>query len=544
MNKISLAVILLIVSLITAGCNSAAFSNDPTGTGLFGGRYVYGIAGEPTTLNPIYSTDSNTSGITNMIYDSLLSIDENLEVAGELADSWNISQDGKVITFNLKQNVKWHDGEEFNSEDVKFTYDVVMHPDYSGVRAKDLKYVEKVVAPNEHVIELHLSQIDVPLLTKLAGSGLGIIPKHVFSDTPVKDLKEHDSSWEPVGTGPYKFVEYAPGQHTVLTANTDYHGEGPYIETVMVKTYQDNQVLLAAFENGDVDYIEEIPVNDIDHVQNVLGDSAVFKEAPHNGYYYIGLKQNHPILGDLKVRQALMYALDRETIINTVFQGYGTVINSHSVPFSWAYSDDVTDYQQHAEKAVSLLEEAGWDQLNSEGIRLNSQGEKLSFVMVSASGNEDKANVIALVTEQWKAVGVEVVVEYYERSVLFSKYLDVGKFEAYMWGWNLSLDPDCYLQFHTESGLDENGVLQGFNDVEYSNQQVDQLLVAGRLTYDQQERQDIYAQIQKILNQELPYVFLYTTNRVKGMSNKVKNVVWSPLEPIQINKWHIDPAHR
>ncbi|QOR34367.1 hypothetical protein IMX26_12820 [Clostridium sp. 'deep sea'] len=545
MKKYGFLICLLIVSVLAAGCNSASGPiNNPSDTNgpVFGGQYTYGITGEPTTLNPIFSTDSATSGITNLVYDSLLTIDENLEVASELATDWTISEDNKVLTFNLKQDVKWHDGEKFTAEDVKYTYDVVMHDDYTGVRAKDLKYVEKVEATSEYVVKIYLKQVDAPLMTKLAGSALGILPKHIFENTAVKDLKEHVNSWNPIGTGPYKFVEYKPGQHTILTANTEYYGDGPYIETIMVKTYQDTQVLLAAFENGDVDYIDEIPVNDIEHVKSSLKDTVEFKEGPQNRYNYIGLKQNHPILGDLKVRQALMYALDRDTIINTVFKGYGTVVNSHGVPFSWAYSDDVNKYEQNKDKAISLLEEAGWDKVGSDGIRVNNKGDKLTFVMVSATGNEDISNVISMIDEQWKAIGIDVVVEYYERSVLFSKYLDVGKFEAYMWGWNLGVDPDSYLMFHSDCALDENGVLQGFNDVEYKNDDIDTWLVDGRKTFDIEQRKAIYAKISKKLNEELPYVFLYTNNLVKGMNNKVKNVVWSPLEPIKINKWYIDPA--
>ena len=546
MKKYTLLICLLIISVLVVGCNSATGPVDNPGENgkpVFGGQYTYGVTGEPTTLNPIFSTDTVTSGITNLIYDSLLKFNDKLEVEGELATDWTISDDGKVLSFNLKQDVKWHDGEKFTAEDVKFTYDVVMHKDYTGVRAKDLKYVEKVEAPSDYVVKIYLKQVDVPLMTKLAGSALGILPKHIFGDTPVKQLKEHANSWKPIGTGPYKFVEYKPGQHTVLTANTDFYGDGPYIETIMAKTYQDNQVLLAAFENGDIDYIGEIPVNDIDVVKSSLKNKAVFKEGPQNRYNYIGLKQNHPILGDIKVRQALMYALDRETIVNTVFKGYGTVINSHSVPFSWAHTDNVNKYEQNKEKAIKLLEDAGWNKLGSDGIRINDKGEKLSFVMVSATGQEDISNVISMIDEQWKAIGVDVVVEYYERSVLFSKYLDVGKFEAYMWGWSLGIDPDSYLMFHSDCGLDENGVLNGFNDVEYENEEVDQWLIDGRMTYEIEERKAIYAKIQKKLNEELPYVFLYTNNLVKGMSNKVKNVVWSPLDPIDINKWYIDPAY-
>ncbi len=547
-------VLLLATAVIFSGCTNGATPTPSNGDNgedagpVFGGMYTYGFSGEPATLNPILSSDSITSGITNFINESLITLDENLEFAPELAHDWEISEDGLVLTFYLRDDVYWHDGEKFTAEDVKFTYEMILDPGYTGVQSSHLKFVDDLVIVNDYEIEIHLSQIDVPILNRIAAAALGIIPQHIFGEVEASALREHPNSWDPIGTGPYKFAEYQSGRHVVLTANQDYWGEGPYIETIMIRLYQDSQTLLSAFENGDIDFIDRIPVEDIDRIKQTMGDDVTFVEIANNSYYYIGLKQNHKFLQDQNVRQALMYSLDRQSIIDVVFQGYGTVINSHSVPFSWAHNEDVTEYEQDLEKAAELFAEAGFTK-GADGYLYNEDGEKLEFVIVSMTGEEDKANVIALVIEQWKEAGADVKVEYYERSVLFNQYLDVGEFESYMWGWNLSVDPDSFNQFHSsqaklnEAGEpDPDGTLVGFNDVEYINPHVDALLEAGRATYDMQERIEIYGEIQQILNEELPYIFLYTTNDVKAMHNKVKNVVWSPLQPIDHHVWYIDPA--
>lgn len=541
-----LTVLILTTALMITGCTNDA-SEDPNGSGngSYSSMYTYGFNGEPATLNPILSSDSISSGITNLIFDSLLTENKDLEIVGELAKDWKISEDGKIITFYLQDDVLWHDGEQLTADDVVFTMDMVLDPKYTGVRASDLKFVEEVVAVNDFEVEFHLSQIDVPIMEKIAGSALAIIPEHIFGDVLAEELREHSASWDPIGTGPYKYVEYVSGQYTVLEANENYWGEGPYIEKVMIKHFQDNQSLLSAFENGDIDYIAKIPVDDIDRLKNDLGDKVTFVETPNNGYYYIGIKQDHRYLKDKNVRQALMYSLNRQSIIDTVFQGYGTMINSHGVPFSWAFNADVKQYEQDLEKANQLFAEAGWTKAD-DGFLYNDKGEKFEFTMVSMAGEEEKANVIAMAIEQWKTVGANVNVEYYERSVLFNKYLDVGEFESYMWGWNLSNDPDSYNMFHSSQAKtndagepDSNGTLKGFNDCQYINPEVDQLLVAGRQTYDVEERKEIYAQVQEILNDELPYLFLYTTNDVKAMYNKMEDVVWSPLEPIDVHLWKI-----
>jgi len=550
-----LVVLILATAVVFSGCSNGA-TPDPVNGGngedagpVVGGMYTYGFSGEPATLNPILSSDAISSGITNFINDSLIKTDENLEFAPELAHDWEVSEDGLVLTFYLRDNVEWHDGVKFTAEDVKFTFDMVMDPGYTGVRASDLKFVDHVEVVNDYEVAIHLTQVDVPIMQRLAGAALGIIPKHIFGEVEASALREHKNSWDPIGTGPYKFAEYQSGRHVVLTANENYWGEGPYIETIMIRLYQDSQTLLSAFENGDIDFINRIPVEDIDRIKATMSDDVTFIETPNNGYYYIGLKQNHKYLSDKNVRQALMYALDRQSIIDVVFQGYGTVINSHSVPFSWAHNEDVIEYSLDQAKAEELFNEAGWTK-DADGFLKNADGEKLEFVIVSMAGEEDKANVIAMAIEQWKEVGVDAKVEYYERSVLFNQYLDVGHFESYMWGWNLSVDPDSFNMFHSsqaklnEAGEpDPNGTLVGFNDVEFISAEADALLEAGRATYDMDERIQIYGELQQLLNEELPYIFLYTTNDVKAMYNKVQNAVWSPLEPIDHHLWYIDPAY-
>src|SRR6056297_1197601 len=324
-----LTVLVLSTALILSGCTPEATTDPDEGentegqTATASGMFTYGFNGEPATLNPILSTDSISSGITNFVYDSLLKEDENLEIVGELAENWEVSDDGKTLTFFLQDEVYFHDGEQLTADDVVFTINMILDPKYTGVRASDMKYVEEVVANSDLEVQIKLSQVDVPIMEALAGAGMGIIPEHIFKDVPAEDLREFEASWNPVGTGPYKFIEYVSGQYTVLEANENYWGEGPFIKTIMIKHFQDNQSVLSAFENGDIDYIAKIPVEDIDRLKENLSEEVTFVETPNNGYYYIGLKQNHEYLKDQNVRQALMYSLDRQTIIDTVFQGYG-----------------------------------------------------------------------------------------------------------------------------------------------------------------------------------------------------------------------------
>ena len=297
--------------------------------------------------------------------------------------------------------------------------------------------------------------------------------------------------------------------------------------------------MLAALEKGDIDYMGSIPVDDIDRVKEEYGDRLEFVEVPANGYTYMGLKQTHPILSDIKVRKALMYGLNRQGIVDDLLQGYGTLMNANIAPVSWAYAEgELEEYAYNPDKAKDLLEEAGWVE-GADGIR-EKDGEKLSFSVLTSSGSKVNESVLMIAQEDWQKIGVEIEPEFIEWSVLCEQYLDVAEFEAYVLAWSLGLDPDFYIFFHSDAAVDEKGQLVGFNDVEYKNERVDELLEEGRKEMDPDKRKEIYWEAQKIINDELPYVFLFSRNYVSAMDKKVKGVVWSTLGPMFPEKWYIE----
>jgi peptide/nickel transport system substrate-binding protein len=527
---------LLAVALLLSGCGPQAQTGpkEPEGPTL-GGSITYGMTGDPVIFNPILSTDTPSGFVNTRVYSGLLRSNENLEMIGDLAESWSFSEDGLVWTFKLKQGVKFHDGQPLTSADVKYTYEAIKHPDYQGVRATDFKPIEKIEAPDDYTVVLTLKEPYAPLLTKLT---YGILPKHIYETTPIGEMKQNPANMEPIGSGPYKYKEWQKSQHIILEANEDYFGDGPYIEQVIIKFYQDEQVMLAALEKGDIDYMGSIPVDDIERIKGEYSDRLNFQEVPANGYTYIGLKQTHPILKDVTVRKALMYGLNRQQIVDDLLQGYGTLMNANIAPVSWAYAEgELEEYKYDVEKAKALLEDAGWKE-GADGIR-EKDGKKLAFDVLTSSGSTVNESVILLAQEDWKKIGVDINPQFIEWSVLCDQYLDVAQFEAYLLSWSLGLDPDFYLFFHSDSAVNEEGQLVGFNDVEFKNEELDRLLEEGRTEMDQEKRKQIYWEAQKIINDELPYVFLFSRNYVSAMNKKVEGVVWSTLGPMFPEKWYI-----
>lgn len=504
-----------------------------------GGEVVLPIGGDPTSLNPILTSDAMSAEVWGNIFNGLLQTNQKRELIGDLAQDWTVSEDNLTLTFRIRQNVKWHDGVKFTAHDVKFTYDTIMSENYTGIRGRDFSYVKEITCPDDYTLVIKLDQVDSALLSKLT---IGVLPKHIFSDADIAKLREHPASHKPIGTGPFKLKEWVSGQYIVLERNADYFwaGNEPYLSQVRYRIYTDVQATLAALEAGDIDYMGVIPVDDIDYIKGKYSSKYAFHDFKGNGYQYIGMKQDNPLFSNKTVRQALMYGLDRETMVSTLFKGYGTVVNGDKPESTgWAHNPNLYDYPFNPEKAKTLLAEAGWSKIGSDGIRVNAAGERLSFTMISASGNQTRDNLLQIIKAQWKAIGVEAKIEMFEVSVYYDK-LDAGDFDIYQWGWNLGLDPDNYIFWHSSSSFDENGILQGFNDVGFSNPRVDELTEKGRSTFNQEIRKQCYWEIQEILNEELPYVFLYSTDGVSAMNHKIKGDIWSAMGVILIETWYID----
>jgi peptide/nickel transport system substrate-binding protein len=535
----------ILLALFLGACGPEAPTPVETGgtnggseTPVKGGQIVFGMTGDPVIFNPILSTDVPSGNINSRVYSSLVRANENMEPIGDLAKEWSVSEDGLVWTFKLRDDVYWHDGTKFTSADVKYTYEAIKHPDYLGIRATDFKPITKVEAPDDYTIELHLDEPYAPILSKLV---IGIIPKHIFEEYEIGKMKECPANMEPIGTGPWKFVTWEKGQYIMLEANENYYGEGPYIEKIIWKFYGDNQVMLAALENGDIDYMGAIPPDDVARIQEALSETHDIRPVTQNGYTYIGLKQTDPILKDKFVRQALMYGTNRQQIVDHVLMGYGEIMNANIPRLSWAYAgDELNPYEYNPEKAKELLDQAGW-KVGADGIR-EKDGMKMDVKLLTSTGNKVLEAALLIVQQNWKDLGVNVEVEYIEWAVLCEQYLDVAKFQSYALGWSLGIDPDFYLFFHSDAAVNEQGQLVGFNDVEFKNERLDELLELGRTEMDQEERKRIYIEAQKIVNEELPYVFLYASSSPAAMHKKVQGVTWGYAGPMFPELWWIKEA--
>jgi peptide/nickel transport system substrate-binding protein len=458
----------------------------------------FSLGGEVSVLNPILSTDSVSSAVEGSIFSSLVTVNEKLEMVPDLAERWDVSNDGKTWTFHLRKNVKWHDGAPFTADDVKFTFDSILNPKVNSVRRSDYIIDGKPIqfrVVNKFTVQAILPKPFAPFLTN---AGIGIIPKHLLAG---KDINTADFNRQPVGTGPFIFKEWRSGDHVTVERNPDYYFGQPLLSKIVYKEIPDANSRLVALEADEIDETD-IPPKDYTRMKSARGVNVYEYDALL--YTYLGFNLANPKFADRRVRQALAYATDKKQLVNLIYRGLASPAFAPSAPVSWAYSGDVPKYEYDLDKARRLLKEAG--------------KENLEFTILVNQGNKEREKAAVILQQQYKKIGVKVSIRVLEWSALL-KIVNAPKapkdFEAVIMGWSLGLDPDAYSIWHSSQ------YPRGFNMINYQNREVDRLLETGRETIDKSQRKRIYAKLWNLIAADQPYVFLWYPKSVVGVRDRV-----------------------
>ena len=536
-----LALLMAVVMVTLTGCGGSG--SDESGSSI-----IIGQSSEVANLNPMIQPRTPDSNVQCLIFDYLVIPDENLNYVGDLAESWDISDDGTVYTFHLQEGVKWHDGEDFNADDVVFTLTALASPEYTGGNEGRVMYivgaseyqagtadsVEGIKKIDDYTVEITLASPNAAFLSNMY---VAMLPEHILGEESPADWGNDDFNRAPIGTGKYKFVEWEAGQYISLERNDEYFGTMPSIENVVVQFGADT-TLVAALLNGEIDVLYNLPATEIENVEAVDGVGVYNYEMM--SVYYIGLNQLDPDLSDLRVRQALAYALDKQTIVDTVYGETATVANDIFPDNHWSHNPDVTVYEYNPEKAMALLEEAGYTMNDSTGY-YEKDGETLHLTY-DMSTSTDGRQVAALIQQYWKAIGVEMeVIEQDFATLAYSKLLPnnateettAESFQCYTLGFGVEADPEeynAYLSTSTGAG--------SWNFIHYSNPQVDELFQQQLLETDPDARADCFHQIAQIISDDVPWIPLYNKATSTGLSDRVQNFT-ADFRGInfQIEKW-------
>lgn len=497
-----------------------------------GGRLIIGSIGEPTTFNPYWSQDTASTDIHSLLFETLLDANENAEPVGALAESYETSEDGLTWTFNLREDVKWSDGEQFDADDVVFSLNIARHEDYDGPRASSFKPIESIEALDPFTVQIELNEVSAKFVW-VAG-GYGILPEHILGDVPVAELGEHEFNRNPtVATGPFTFNEWKSGEYVRLDRNDNYYKGAPYLEGVIFKVVPDQNALLTQLEAGDVNYMS-VPASDYNLVKD--WDHIKISSGLDLSYTYFGFNMRNPLFEDQKIRYALTHAINREAIVQAVMDGQGEVAHVPTSPLSWSYNDgQVTKLDFDPEKAKQLLAEAGWEDTDGDGI-LDKGGEKFSFELKTNQGNKIREDIAVVIQQQLKEVGIEVNTNIMEWSAFIQDITNPNfNFDTVVLGWSLGIDPDPTTIWHSDS------IENGLNFVGYSNDRVDELIDQQITELDLEKRKQLLFEVYENITADQPYTFLYYAIAHMAMPNKLEGYVRNPFSTwYEVEKWYFE----
>ena len=463
-----------------------------------GGTARIGLWQEPSTLNPYYATMYATNPVATVVLAGLVSVDPAgqyypvLAAEVPLVANLSVSADGKTVTYKFRAGLRWSDGAPFTPADVRFTWEAIMNPANRVVTRAGYDLIEKIETPDATTAILHFKRLYAPFLTLFPY----ILPRHILGGLP--DLNQAPFNRLPVGTGPFRAVEWVSGSHITFERNTHYRVSGrPFLDRVIFKMVPSREVGIAQIKTGEIDALWNLSEYQIPEFERLADVKLAVRSSSLSEKLVLNLSAAgdsavpHPILGDRRVRQALQYAINKQLIVDKLLYGKARVGTSE-VPQGWASNPAIKPSEFSPEKARQLLKEAGWQDTDGDGI-LDKGGQPLRLRLSTTSGDKLRELVEQLVQEQVKAVGVAITIENVLPTVLFGSWGDRsprkrGTYDIQMYSPGPSIDPDAYLYgfYHSSQiPLDANAGA-GNNTSRYRGAEFDRAVEEARCPDDEE----------------------------------------------------------
>jgi len=531
---------LAVLGALVAGCTQTGGAGGAGGAGGgdHGGQLRIAIQSDMKNLNPLLSSNTTDGFIARLMFEPLVSANEKGDTVPMLATAvptqanGGISKDGLTITYHLRRDAKWTDGVPVTGKDVKWSWQAIMNNNNNIISRHGYDFIKALDTPDDYTVVVHLKQKFAPFVnTFFADSDqpYPVAPAHILSKYP--NINQIPFNVDPnVTDGPFKFVRWVHGDHVELAANDQFFMGKPGLRSIYIRIVPDENTIRSLLRTHDIDWMFEASINNYPELKDMPGVKLVFVDV--NGYEDIQVNVQRPYLQDVRVRQALAYAVDKTRIIQTLTFGQQKAAIEDQPPFMWSFDPNLKDYPHDPNMAKQLLQQAGWTP-GPDGI-MTKNGERLTLVMASNQSNVTRRKESVQLQQMLREAGIDLQVKYYQADVLFAPVgeggiLQGGKFDLSLAGWYAGVDPDDSAQF-TCANLAPNG----YNYSRYCNPDMEAAQKTALANYDRPTRKKAYFRIQELLHRDVPEIFTYYQRQMQPISENFKGFAPSPV----IESWN------
>jgi len=526
--RASLSCACIALAFAPLGCTKVSTESGPPG-----GAHPYTHHGvlrmgenyDPANLNTLLTTDQTTIEISMFWAGYLFNWSDANRWVPELAtqvpalDNGGVSKDGLTITYHLRKGVNWQDGAQFNADDVIFTWQQVMNPNNNVGGRTGYDLISRIDKLDDYTITVHLKRPYAPFVATFFTMGstpYAILPKHLLAGSA--DINRAPYNNLPVGTGPFKVVEWHKGSSITLVANPHYWRGPPKLKTIEYHIIPNDETLITQLRTHEIDFTYGASQSQVPELRTIEGVNVDLN--PFTLFAMLAYNISRPMLSDVRVRQALAYATDRTSIINKAAHGVPVPSDSDQPAFLWAYNANVAKYPYDPARAGALLDAAGW-KLGADGYRYKD-GKKLELTAAGTAGSAIDRAVFGVVQQNWKAVGVDLIEKQYSQAIGFANYaeggiIQTGKFDVAFFSWVNGVDPD-----DSVFTMCDQWPPVGQNVYHYCNPKLDAAERIALRAYDQPTRKKAYDEIQRLLSVDQPFLVIWFNRRVNVYNTDFK----------------------
>jgi peptide/nickel transport system substrate-binding protein len=535
--------------LVTAACAAAlagCSSNPSASTSNAGGgaHYVPGslrIADieEPDTLNPYISTVITSLDMSYLWDEFFFNVDDKDQFVPEVAlevptlSNGGISPDGLTITYHLRHGIKWQDGRPLTARDVIFTWKAIMNPNNNVQVRTGYDKIENITAPDDYTVVVHMKEKFAPIIAYFMGlqGGGPILPAHVLENSSTMNKVPFNS--KPIGSGPFKVVEWVHGDHITLAANPDYWRGAPKLHQIIYKWIASTTTIMTQLQTGEADAWFRADPGLYPQLAAMPGHTTIL--TLYSVFGHLDFYVDDPILKDVNVRRAIAFAIDRAKLIHDATHGVYEPSNSDQATFSWAFDPNLPSTAQDQKKARALLDQSGWVP-GPDGIR-KKNGQRLELQLSYVSGQVVAPAIGAIIEQELKQVGIALSQKVYPSSIYFAAagnggILNSHKYQLAYYAWIQGVDPDdssLYLSTQIPPA--------GQNSLWWRDAKIDQWEHDALTTFDISRRKRDYFAIQRELIDQAPTIVLFSERRVDTFTTHFKGYIPSPAQSGSWNSW-------